>query len=132
MKKPNVLYVLIILMILVFTRAAYLLYYNLTESQAGGTLGVGFLMNLSILFIVFYLLHDFKFSNPLLVIILYLLLIKPVIAIFSYLEKNYHLFNLKPETSAKLHEMEYYGSNASYFVSIIMSFYILYYIFFNK
>ena len=120
MKKPNVLYVLIILMILVFTRAAYLLYYNLTESQAGGTLGVGFLMNLSILFIVFYLLHDFKFSNPLLVIILYLLLIKPVIAIFSYLEKNYHLFNLKPETSAKLHEMEYYGSNASYFVSIII------------
>jgi hypothetical protein len=132
MKKPNVLYILTFLIMLVFTRAAYLLYYNLTESQIGGTLGIGLLMNLLILFIILYLFYEFKFSNPLLVIILYLLLIKPVLAIFSYLEKNHNLFNLEEETRAQLREIEYYSSNITVFVSIIPSFYILYYIFFNK
>jgi hypothetical protein len=132
MKKPNVLYVLTFLIMLVFTRAAYLLYYNLTESQVGGTLGIGFLMNLLILFIILYLFYEFKFSNPLLVVILYLLLIKPVLAILSYLEKHHDLFNLDEKTSAQIREIEYYGSNITIFVSIIPSFYILYYIFFNK
>ena len=132
MKKPNVLYVLTFLITLVFTRAAYLVYYNLTESQVGGTIGVGFLMNLLILFIILYLFYEFKFSNPLLVIILYLLLIKPILAVLSYLEKHHGLFNLDEETSAQIREIEYYSSNITVFVSILPSFYILYYIFFNK
>ena len=132
MKKPNVLYVLTFLMMLVFTRGAYLLYYNLSESQVGGTLGIGLLMNLLILFIILYLVYEFKFSNPLLVVILYLLLIKPVIAILSYLEKHHDLFNLDEEMRVQLREIEYYGSSITVFVSIIPSFYILYYIFFNK
>jgi hypothetical protein len=132
MKKPNVLYVLVLLMILIFIRSIFLIYFNYTQHDASGIEGLGLLMNILIFGTAVYLLHGFTFNNPLLTILLYLMLIKPVIAIFSYLEKKYQFFPFDPTMKAHLREVEYYASNVSTLTSFLISFYILYYIFFHK
>ena len=132
MKKTNLLYVLVFLMILIFVRSLFFLYFNYTEHKASGIEGLGLLMNILIFGTAVYLLHGFTFNNPLLTILLYLLLIKPMIAIFSYLEKTHQSFHLDPITKSKFLEIEYYSSNVSTLTSFLISFYILYYIFFHK
>lgn len=131
MKKINVLNVLILLMILIFIRSILFIYFNYKTKEASGVEGFGLIMNILVFGIVIYLLHGFKF-NPILTVLLYLLLIKPLLAVFSYLETKYGLIHLNPQMKVHLREIEYYSSNFGVALSFFMSLYILHYIFFNK
>jgi hypothetical protein len=131
MKKVNVLYVLVLLMILTFVRSIFFIYFNYTTNEATGVEGLGLVMNILIFGVVVYLLHGFKF-NPLLTFLLYLMLVKPLIAAFSYLEKNYQLIELNPTMKSHLREIQYHASNFTLAISFLTTLYILHYVFFNK
>ena len=128
----NVFNILIFLALFIFIKSIILLYYNYKTSMTGALQGFGLVTNVLLLLIIMYLLSNFKFSNKMLLTALYLLLIKPILSIFAYLQKTYNLFGLNQNTSKKLEDLELKSGEFSSVVSLVISCYIVYYIFLNR
>ena len=132
MKGSFVFQLLILLVILILSRSLLIIYLNYKSLSHASLEKPGLIVNIIIFILVIYLLKNFSFSNKILVILLYIVLVRPLLDFLIYLQKAYNIFNLNQNDISKLNKIELVASNFSSILSLFVSTYIIYYLFTNK
>ena len=131
----NIINLLILLVFIILIRDVVVFYlYNTVKedyNKANKLDDFSALFAVFMLIITFYLVRKFTFSNKLLLLAMYYLLFKSSFIILNYFQKKYNVLGLDVEKRKKLEEFSRTTLIASSSISLLLTAYVIYYIYFH-
>jgi hypothetical protein len=131
----NIINILILLVFIILIRDVVIFYlYNTVKedyNKANKLDDFSALFAFFMLIITFYLVRKFTFSNKLLLLVMYYLLFKSSFIILNYFQKKYNVLGLDVQKRQKFEEFSRTTLIASSSISLLLTAYVIYYIYFH-
>jgi hypothetical protein len=131
----NIINLLILLVFIILIRDVVIFYlYNTVKEEYNKENKLdefSALFAVFMLIITFYLVRKFTFSNKLLLLVMYYLLFKSSFIILNYFQKKYNVLGLDVQKRQKLEEFSRTTLIASSSISLLLTAYVVYYIYFH-
>jgi phosphatidylglycerophosphate synthase len=132
----NVINLLILLVFIILIRDVIVLYLWKSEKenyyQSTKLDDFSTLFSFFMLIVTVYLVRKFTFSNKFLLLTIYFLLVKSFYSIFNYFQKKYNFLGLDTHKIQRMEQISRRFLIISSGISILITFYIIYFIYFNN